>query len=262
MLQTKLRYSVDSFTSKFSPSLSNAEETFLCRSRSSKPDKIAHFYMLLKTHKGPWQMRPIVLSSGTFIVDLSKWVDYWLQQLMPLVPSYIQDSIELFDDIKLLGKLPNIACLIKIDVISMYTNIETNHSIAIMNAWLNKLHANWHLPEGFPTSAIRKAISLVLKTTHSNLETVVFYNYSELRWELQWPARMPPSTLLTTKYTFCNANMQTPFSSYGTSSMTWFWFGLETLHNSTISWWTSILLANFDGKLKKCKDRKILRPYH
>ena len=87
-------------------------------------------------------MRPIVLSSGTFIVDLSKWVDYWLQQLMPLVPSYIQDSIELFDDIKLLGKLPNIACLIKIDVISMYTNIETNHSIAIMNAWLNKLHAN------------------------------------------------------------------------------------------------------------------------
>mmetsp|Transcript_18789 Transcript_18789/g.39384 ORF Transcript_18789/g.39384 Transcript_18789/m.39384 type:complete len:179 (+) Transcript_18789:2350-2886(+) len=43
----------------------------------------------------------------------------------------------------------------------MYTNINTDHAIEVINDWLDSLGAQ--LPEKFPTNAVKEAMSLVMK---------------------------------------------------------------------------------------------------
>ena len=68
-------------------------------------------------------MRPIVCCVGTFVNDWSKWLDYWLQQLKHLVPTYVKDSQQVLDDVKLINLPPN-AKLFTCDAHSMYNNIK------------------------------------------------------------------------------------------------------------------------------------------
>ena len=95
-----LRYKMGIFLSKHKAQLSIAENDYLYESMSRFPTKLARFRMSLKAHKNPWKMRPIVCCSGTFINCLSKWLDHWLQQLKPLIKTYIKDSKELLTNLQ------------------------------------------------------------------------------------------------------------------------------------------------------------------
>ena len=77
---------------------------------------------------------------------VSKWLDYWLQQLKPLISTYIKDSAQLLARIELLGKLVPNSWLFTADATSMYTNIDTQHAIHVITLWLDSIT----LPEGFP----------------------------------------------------------------------------------------------------------------
>ncbi|KAL7544454.1 hypothetical protein ACHAWF_007836 [Thalassiosira exigua] len=104
-------------------------------------------------------MRPIVCCSGTFMNDLSRWLDYWLQKLKPYVPSYIRDSHDFLAKLKKLGRLPPNAKLFTADAKSMYTNIDTDHAINVISTWLDSLE----LPDGFPLDAVKEAMKLVMR---------------------------------------------------------------------------------------------------
>jgi len=97
--QNKLRNKVKSFAAKWRGRgvLSKAERTYLHQAIESSPRQFARFRMSLKAHKTPWKMRPIVCCAGTFMNNLSCWLDYWLQKLKGFVPTYIQDSNHLLD---------------------------------------------------------------------------------------------------------------------------------------------------------------------
>ena len=125
------------------------------------PTKLARFRMSLKEHKNPWKMRPIVCCSGTFINCLSKWLDHWLQQLKPLITTYIKDSKELLTKLADLGALPPNARLFTADAVSVYTNIDTDHAIEVISAWLDSLQHQ--LPKNFPLEAVKAAMILVMK---------------------------------------------------------------------------------------------------
>ena len=115
-----------------------------------------------KVHKTPWKLRPIVCSAGTFINNLSCWLDYHLQKLKHLLPSYIKDSGQLLLILKGLGILPPNAKVFTADANSMYTNIDTVHALEVITKWLNDLQDQGLLPGGFPTAAVIEATKLVM----------------------------------------------------------------------------------------------------
>ncbi|KAL7523170.1 hypothetical protein ACHAXR_000053, partial [Thalassiosira sp. AJA248-18] len=108
-------------------------------------------------------MRPIVCSAGTFINNLSCWLDYHLQKLKHLIPTYIKDSNQLLDIIKEQGPLPPNAKLFTADANSMYTNIDTDHALEVISEWLFEMRAADKLPPGFPLEAVIEAMELVMK---------------------------------------------------------------------------------------------------
>ena len=119
--------------------------------------------MSLKAHKTPWKMRPIVACVGTFMNYLSCWLDYHLQKLKPLIKTYIKDSKELLTKLHELGALPSNARIFTADANSMYTNIDTDHAIEVITAWLTNLSNTHQLPYGFPLQAVLKAMELVMR---------------------------------------------------------------------------------------------------
>jgi hypothetical protein len=139
--QNQLRNQVYSFAMKWRGRrvLSKAEMTYIQRAIDQNPKQFARFRMSLKAHKTPWKMRPIVCCAGTFMNNLSCWLDYWLQKLKPFIPTYIKDSNQLLDLLKNLGTLPPNTKLFTADANSMYTNICTNHAIEIITLWLKSL---------------------------------------------------------------------------------------------------------------------------
>jgi hypothetical protein len=93
----------------------------------------------------------------------SCWIDYWFQQLRPLIPSFIKKSEQLIGNLKDLGELPPGALLFKANEKSMYTNIDTEHAILVINQWLNDLSQKVQLPPGFPLIPLKKVLEIVMR---------------------------------------------------------------------------------------------------
>ena len=181
-LQLSLRYKLEGFLRKFNwipehyketgqapddfdpdmIGISNAEADYLNRAMKKYPDKLARFRMTMKVHKHPWKMRPIVCCAGTFMNAWSKWLDYWLQKLKPFVPTYTRDSQQLLDELKAL-QLPPDAILFTADANSMYNNIDTEHAIEVVDAWLDELQAQGLLPPDFPLEAVKYAMRVIMR---------------------------------------------------------------------------------------------------
>ena len=56
--------------------------------------RTARLYFLLKVHKNPMGIRPIVSCVNNATENLSQYVDIWLQPLMKALPSYIRDTTD------------------------------------------------------------------------------------------------------------------------------------------------------------------------
>ena len=171
--QRRLQYLFRNFVGKYRPRtsgedpvdyvcISNAEVTFLRRSIKKYPDKLARFQMTAKVHKTAYKMRPIVCCVGTFMNDWSKWLNYWLQQLKNLVPTYVKDSQQVLDDVKLIT-LPSNATLFTCDAHSMYNNIKTDHAIEVISWWLRDLDSKGLLPALFPLEAVIEAMTIIMQ---------------------------------------------------------------------------------------------------
>lgn len=162
---TKLKRDVICFATKWRArrAITKAEKIFLDRAVERFSNKFSRFRMSLKAHKTPWKMRPIVACVGTFMNYLSCWLDYHLQKLKPLIKTYIKDSKELLTKLHELGALPSNARIFTADANSMYTNIDTDHAIEVITAWLTNLSNTHQLPYGYPLPAVLEAMELVMR---------------------------------------------------------------------------------------------------
>ena len=76
---------------------------------------------IVTVHKDPMVGRPIVASTTYITTPASRFVDHCLSPILPSIPSYLKDSIQL---IKLAGcKFNKEIFLVTADVTSLYTNI-------------------------------------------------------------------------------------------------------------------------------------------
>ena len=105
--QRGLKYQFQNWMSKYKPkeeptdyvTISEAEFTFLYRALKFYPGKLARFRQTCKVHKTPWKLCPIICCASTFMNYWSRWLDYWLQKLKPLIPSYLNNGDQLLEEV-------------------------------------------------------------------------------------------------------------------------------------------------------------------
>jgi len=119
------------------------------------------FYILFKIHKIPWATRPVVSCCGSLLAALSTWIDVQLQKIRHLIPGYLKDSDALIRILLSLQDLPPHAKIFTCDATAMYTNIDIDHLLWVVDDWL-RLHDS-KLPPLFPVATILEALKLVMK---------------------------------------------------------------------------------------------------
>eukprot|EP00957_Ditylum_brightwellii_P152491 11607403-Ditylum_brightwellii.AAC.1 len=134
---------------------------FLPKAFENKKYQKPMFYILAKVHKIPWKTRPVVSCAGSLITVVLTWLDFHLQKLRKVLPSFIKDSADLQADLEKLGVLPDGAKMFTTDATAMYTNIDLERLLEAMDAWL-KEHKE-KLPKAFLTKLIMEALKLVMK---------------------------------------------------------------------------------------------------
>ena len=76
-------------------------------------------------------------STNCQTTKLSKFVDHFIQPLAKKVRSYIHDTTDLLHKIKDIGKIPDNALLVNMDVQSLYTNISHEEGLSALKNSLN-----------------------------------------------------------------------------------------------------------------------------
>jgi hypothetical protein len=117
------------------------------------------FYGLPKVHKMPVSLRPVVSKTNSLLAVFSIWLDYKMKSLLPLVRSYIKNSIKVIKDLRDLF-IPQNALLFSTDAVSMYTNIDTASGLQAMRQFL---HTNLeYIPIEFPKEKFLKVLEIVM----------------------------------------------------------------------------------------------------
>ncbi len=101
---------------------------------------------LLKIHKNPHGIRPILSSCESITENLSSLVDHWLQPYVKELPSYIKDSTSFINLLEKL-KLPNDCLLVSIDVSSLYANIPHKDGLESLLYYVSNEELKFKHPE-------------------------------------------------------------------------------------------------------------------
>jgi hypothetical protein len=126
---------IDNFIINHGKNIEYADRTFIDRS-ALVDDPFAYFYITAKVHKTPWKSRPIVSVAGSVTHGLGRWLDQQLQPLCQKLPSYLKSSFELKTQLENLPlNLPRMS-FFTADATSMYTNIDTDHALSRISAFL------------------------------------------------------------------------------------------------------------------------------
>ena len=146
--------------------MNDAEITYFERSFRKKVFRTPIFYGTPKVHKaklptGYYPMRPVVSTSGSFNEIASRYVDYYLQMLLPNVESYLQDSFHLLDDLSKLQLSQNTDVkILTADAVSMYTNINVTHALEVFGKYFADF--DHELPSNYPTQLILTLLKIIM----------------------------------------------------------------------------------------------------
>jgi hypothetical protein len=105
------------------------------------PGKFYHIFKVHKKHDPPNLPpgRPIVSGCNSITEKISHFVDFHAKHLVPLIPSYLQDTPDLLRHLETLNQtpLPQNSFPVSIDVVGLYSNIPTEEGIMAMRRALD-----------------------------------------------------------------------------------------------------------------------------
>ena len=128
--------------------------------------KTARLYFLIKTHKSPPTLRPLVSQVKANTENIAVFLDNYLQPIMKQLPSYLKNSSQLINELEELN-IPENTILLTVDVKSLYTCIPHEDGIeACYRAWLKQERLD---PQHPPAETLRHLLEIVLK-----LNTLLF----------------------------------------------------------------------------------------
>lgn len=114
--------------------------------KGDKEPRERRFYILPKIHKDPksWTVpyeippgRPIVSDCGSETYQTAEFIDYHLNPLAVIHPSYVKDTYHFLELVKNL-KVPERSMLFSIDVESLYTNIDIKSGLEVVKKIFEK----------------------------------------------------------------------------------------------------------------------------
>jgi hypothetical protein len=153
-------------------------------------DPYPHFYLTFKIHKTPLKTRPIVSVSGSLLHALGRWLDNQLQPLVRTLPSFIASSWELKNHLETLPALPAHARFFTCDAVSMYTNIDTDHALAVIGDFLR----NHDLAKGLPAESLIAGLEIIMRWN--------VFQFGDTHWKQLSGTAMgtPPACVYATLY--------------------------------------------------------------
>ena len=104
--------------------------------------------------------------------DWSRWLDYQLQKCKPFIPTYIRDGQQVLDELTPLVLTPRHRIFVA-DANSMYNNIDTDHAIMVISAWLDEIGALID-DDFFPVEAIKAAMTIIMRNNIFEWGTLTF----------------------------------------------------------------------------------------
>ena len=158
-LNEQLTYLFENPSAGVQNSLSEIEQKYFARSLH-QDHRIPTFYGLAKIHKQPWTLRPVVSCCGSLLAAISTWIDFHLQKLRNKLPTFITDSTDFQKELTKV-KIPKYTRICTCDAISMYTNIDVDHSIDIVRQWF--IEFKDEIPTDIPTNLLITALEIVMK---------------------------------------------------------------------------------------------------
>ena len=172
-------------------SLSPSEQTYFKRALYQPKYRLPTFYGLVKIHKSPWKLRPVVSCCGSLLAKISSWIDYHLQSIRHTIPSYIKDSEQLQRQLQCLH-IPLHTKIFTCDAVSMYTNIDIDHSIEIVKKWFDKY--KHESPLNLPPKLLIAALNIVMKNN--------IFTFNDTFWIQQTGTAMgtPCACMIATLY--------------------------------------------------------------
>ena len=78
---------------------------------------VGRFYLLPKIYKKGCPGRPVISGCNTPTEKISAFVDRQLKPLVPQIPSYVKDTNDFLNKLKDMGRFPEGAILVTIDVV-------------------------------------------------------------------------------------------------------------------------------------------------
>lgn len=135
------------------------------------------FYLLPKIHKDPetWPVpyqipsgRPIVSDCGSESYAVSEYIDHYLNPLSQRHPSYIKDTYEFINKIKMM-RIPPGSVLFSVDIDSLYTNINTQLGLKTVRETFNK-----HPDQNRPDDLILQLLELSLTKNDFEFDNKVY----------------------------------------------------------------------------------------
>ena len=152
---------------KYKETLPEADFQYLKRTILEPPlesHRVPQFYGMPKVHKkGKLRTRPVISQIGSLLAKISTYINFQLQKLRSLVPTYIQRSEEVKKELEELGEIPPNSKLFTIDATSMYTNIDPVHGIQTLEDWF-QTHRD-KIPIDIPKDFLFELIKITL---HNN----------------------------------------------------------------------------------------------
>ena len=152
--------------------------------------RIARFYLLPKIHKRLQNVpgRPVVSHVGFNTERISSFIDYHLQPLAQNVKSYIKDTNDFLCKLNKIGKLPDDAIMVTVDVVGLYPSIPHDEGLKAMRAALDK-----RAKKDVSTDSLCELAEIVLK---NNIFEFDEKTYRQLRGTAIGTKMAPPYAIL------------------------------------------------------------------
>ena len=163
----KLLEEISDLLFEYNRCLNDGERTYFDRGLKLQ-HRISQFYGTAKVHKvkspgDPIPFRPVISQVGSLASIPSKYIDYYLGKLLPFIPGYVQNSLQVIDLVNDCSSSdlsdPN-TYITTSDAMNMYGNIDPQEGIETIQKYVDLFAIEYK--GHFPKKLIIELLSLVM----------------------------------------------------------------------------------------------------
>ena len=143
-------------------------------------------YLLPKIHKKNCPGRPVISGCNTPTEKITAFVDSQLKPLVSQIPSFVKDTNHFLNKLTAVGKFPDRAILVTIDVVGLYPHIPHDEGLTAVRKALNN-----RCVSEIPANDIVDLTELVLKNNNFEFDGKLCLQKRGTAMGLEWRPLLP-----------------------------------------------------------------------